>query len=114
MTIPTLQEFLQRWVAKAEEKGADPEALLESQAENLAMISGTVVKALTGGEREQLHLKAQFSQAVFSAEAESWLEARAWREALVDVIEEVMAAMLDAGVKIVGKALVSALMEGLS
>ena len=112
--IPTVDEFARRWVAKATDMGADPEALIRGQVENLAAVSGTVIAALTGGERELLHLQAQFGQATFSAEAEAWLEASAWREALVELIEDVFSAMLDAGVKLAGKALVAALEKGLA
>ena len=99
---------------RAKEKGADPEALLQSQIDHLGKLAGQISHvARTGDERFLAHLEAQFKLARFSTEAEAYLEAKAWAEALLEVLGDLAEAAIAAAGKAGIALLKGALSEGL-
>lgn len=99
---------------RAKAKGADPEKLLTSQVDHLAKLAGQISHvARTGDDRFLAHLSAQFKLAKFSAEAEAYLEAKAWADALLEVLGEIASAAVEGLGKAAIAMLKGALDEGL-
>ena len=113
MTIPTPNEFAVRWVAMAKDKGGSLKDVPDDNIQDMFRLSANAVLALNGDSRAQLHFEAQFRQASFSAQSETYLAGVVWRQALAELFQEIATTMLSAGVKLVCESLASAIKEGL-
>lgn len=108
----TSKSFSDSLHEKALAKGADPAKLLQDQATSLLNLSVNTVNAINGDERTKLHLEAQFKLGKFSAEADSFIEARIWWEALGEVLVEIASAGISTLASAAAQGLVSAMKEG--
>lgn len=113
-TLPTADEFVELWKKAAESEGADPKALAKSAADSLKATAKQVIAAAKGGEREKLHLEAQFLLGKFSAEADAFVEADAWAKGLLGVLKAIGPVIVKAAGKVLVGALVESLKSGLA
>ncbi len=105
----TTKVFADKLYEKAKAKGADPSKLLEDQAKALLDLSLNAVNAIGGDERTKAHLEAQFKLGKFSAEADAFLEAQIWWDALGEVLKEIASAGISVAVEAVAQGLVGAM-----
>lgn len=112
MSLPTTEKLIQDWADKAKAHGADPVSLATGQAKAVEATALQLASALSGDERSQLHLEAQFALGKFSAEADGFVEARAWTMGLLDVLSDLAAAAIGAAAQGVAAGLANSLKTG--
>lgn len=108
-SLPTGQEFLKLWTAKAKEEGADVSKLLKSQADALVVTAKQAASAFGGSRRDEHRLDALLKLGRFNLECESFLEADAWTKALLEVLKELGESLLEVGAKAVVATLAASL-----
>ena len=86
--IPAPGALMALWTERAKAKGADPVGLVTGQWAQIEDVTTQLHAAISGDERQQLHLEAQFKLGKFSAEAQAFVEADAWTGALVEILGE--------------------------
>lgn len=96
----TKEEILERFKARAAESGAAFEELADANVGHLTWLAGELADVVTGDERAQAHLKAQVAGFNFQAQATTYLEAVAWRNAIIKVAEELVTELADVGLEL--------------
>lgn len=100
----TGEELLAKLKTQALEHGANLD-LSDAQEEELRQLAHQVASVAQGDERSAAHLRARLASEAFSLQAQGWLAAREWRDAVLDTLADVAAVVaVEAG---------KALLEGL-